>query len=119
MDNLGDWKQALAYFRQALPIRREVGDRAGEADTLTTIGLALDNLGDWQQALTYYQQAIPIWREVGDRAGEAVTLTTIGLALDNNSATGSRPSPTTNRPFPSGGRSATAPAKRPPSTTSR
>ena len=72
-DGLGDRQQALDYYQQALPIRREVGDRAGEAATLNNIGLVYDGLGDRQRALDYYQQALPILREVGDRAGEAVT----------------------------------------------
>ncbi|MFI7600982.1 tetratricopeptide repeat protein, partial [Actinoplanes sp. NPDC049681] len=77
-DGLGDPQQALTYYQQALPIRREVGDRAGEATTLNNIGSVYDGLGDPQQALTYYQQALPIRREVGDRAGEATTLNNIG-----------------------------------------
>ncbi len=70
---LGDRQQALAYFEQALPIQREVGNRTGEATTLTNIGAVHDGLGDPQQALAYYEQALPITREIGDRAGEAVT----------------------------------------------
>ncbi|MEV5632120.1 tetratricopeptide repeat protein [Micromonospora tulbaghiae] len=63
----------MAHYEQALPILREVGDRAGEAATLNNIGAVYDGLGDRQQALTYYEQALPITREVGDRAGEAIT----------------------------------------------
>jgi tetratricopeptide (TPR) repeat protein len=61
------------YYRQALPIMREVGDRAGEATTLNNIGLVYRGLGEPQRALEYYRQALPTLREVGDRAGEAVT----------------------------------------------
>src|SRR5262249_54605989 len=78
-NGLGDRQQALDYYQQALPITREVGDRAGEAATLGNIGAVYDNLGDWQQALAYYQQALPITREVGDRAGEAVTRYNIAM----------------------------------------
>ena len=35
---MGQPRQALEYYNQALPIRREVGDRAGEAATLNNIG---------------------------------------------------------------------------------
>ena len=70
---------ALEYYRQALPIRREVGDRAGEATTLNNIGLVYDGLGERSQALEYYRQALPIRREVGDRAGEAVTRYNIAM----------------------------------------
>ena len=70
---LGEPQRALEYYGQALPIRREVGDRAGEAATLNNIGAVYDGLGEPQRALEYYGQALPILREVGDRAGEAVT----------------------------------------------
>ena len=50
-----------------------MGDRAGEAATLTDIGMVYDDLGEPQRALEYYGQALPILREVGNRAGEAVT----------------------------------------------
>jgi tetratricopeptide (TPR) repeat protein len=70
---LGERQRALEYYGQALPIAREVGDRAGEAATLNNIGLAYRGLGEPQRALEYYREALPITRAVGDRAGEAVT----------------------------------------------
>ena len=75
---LGELQRALEYFGQALPIAREVGDRAGEAVTLNNIGGVYHGLGEPRRALEYYGQALPIAREVGDRAGEAVTLSNIG-----------------------------------------
>ena len=64
----------------ALPIsiRREVGDRAGEAVTLSNIGGVYDGLGERRRALEYHGQALPIMREVGNRAGEATTLNNFG-----------------------------------------
>ena len=56
----GDGQAALGYYEQALPILREVGDRAGEATTLNNIGRVHDRAGDGQAALDYYQQALPI-----------------------------------------------------------
>ena len=57
---LGEPQRALEYYGQALPIRREVGDRAGEAATLNNIGAVYDGLGEPQRALEYYGQALPI-----------------------------------------------------------
>ncbi|MCL4252681.1 MAG: tetratricopeptide repeat protein [Anaerolineae bacterium] len=79
---LGDKQKALVYYEQALPIRREVGDRGGEATTLNNMGGVYDDLGDKQKALVYYEQALPIRREVGDRGGEATTLNNMGLVYD-------------------------------------
>src|SRR5215475_11778391 len=64
---LGDPDGALDDFQQALPICREVGDRAGEATTLNNIGMVYDRRGDGDSALRHYEQALPIRREVGDR----------------------------------------------------
>ena len=77
-DGLGEPQRALEYYGQALPVTREVGDRAGEAATLNNIGGVYRGLGEPQRALEYYGQALPITREVGDRAGEAATLNNIG-----------------------------------------
>ena len=68
----------MKYYEQALPIRRQVGDRAGEAATLSNIGVVYNSIGQLQQALKYHEQALPIRRQVGDRAGEATTLYNIG-----------------------------------------
>ncbi|MFC5940626.1 tetratricopeptide repeat protein [Micromonospora harpali] len=56
-DRLGDWQQALEFLSQALPVRREVGDRAGEANTLTNIGHVHSRLGDRRRALEFFTQA--------------------------------------------------------------
>ncbi|MBI3159877.1 MAG: tetratricopeptide repeat protein [Chloroflexi bacterium] len=70
----GQMAKALALYEQALPIRREVGDRAGEAVTLNNLAGVYDATGQMAKALALYEQALPIQREVGDRAGEAATL---------------------------------------------
>ncbi len=69
----GDKAQALAFFEQALPLRRQVGDKAGEATTLNNIGAVYAALGDKPKALDYYNQALPLMRQVGDRWGESIT----------------------------------------------
>jgi len=72
--NLSRYEEALRYYEQALPLRREVKDKSGEAATLNNIGFAYDDLSRSEEALRYYGQALPIWREVKDRSGEAATL---------------------------------------------
>ncbi|MDT9324106.1 MAG: tetratricopeptide repeat protein, partial [Limnospira sp. PMC 1290.21] len=68
---------------QALPLRRAVGDRGGEATTLNNIGRVYDSLGEKQTALDYHNQALPLLRAVADRGGEATTLNNIGLVYDS------------------------------------
>ncbi len=62
---------------------RRLGDRPGEAATLSNIGLVYDSLGEKQKALDYYNQALPIVRLLGNRAGEAGTLSNIGAVYDS------------------------------------
>ena len=40
--------------------RRAVGDRSGEATTLSNIGAAYESLGEMQKALEKYKEALPI-----------------------------------------------------------
>jgi tetratricopeptide (TPR) repeat protein len=72
----------LEYYEKALPIRREVGDRGGEATTLNNIGRVYDAQGRQQEALEYFEKALLIFREVGDRWGESILLANIGRVLD-------------------------------------
>jgi CHAT domain-containing protein len=60
-----------------------VGDRSGEAVTLTNIGGVYADLGEKQKALDYYAQALPLMRAVGDRSGEAAMLSNIGAVYSD------------------------------------
>jgi tetratricopeptide (TPR) repeat protein len=75
----GQPRRALELYEQALPIIREVGDRAGEAVTLNNIAEVYRATGQPERALELYEQALPLMREVGDRAGEATTLNNMAL----------------------------------------
>ncbi|NJM22617.1 MAG: CHAT domain-containing protein, partial [Richelia sp. SM1_7_0] len=72
--DLGEKQKALEFYDQALPLRRAVGDRSGEANTLNNIGAVYSGLGEKQKALEYYNQALPLSRAVSDKGGEAATL---------------------------------------------
>ena len=78
----GQPKRALELYEQALPLRREVGDRAGEATTLNNMAEVYRTTGQPRRALELYEQALPLTREVGDRAGEATTLNNMALVYD-------------------------------------
>ena len=70
---------ALNFLQQALPLRRRVGDRKGEAQTLSKLGEACGDLSQYAKALAYCQQALPLRRAVQDGAGEAETLNVMGV----------------------------------------
>ena len=77
---LGDNRQALAFYEQALPLKRQMNDKRGEATTLHSIGLVYSTLDDKHQALAFYEQALLLRRQVGDRWGESVTRFNIAMA---------------------------------------
>ena len=78
----------------------ELGDRGGEAYTLSNIGGVYYDLGQKEKALEYYNQALPMRREVGDHEGEAVTLSNLATSTPN-SGRSRRRWITTARLFPS------------------
>ncbi|MEG4317998.1 MULTISPECIES: tetratricopeptide repeat protein [unclassified Microcoleus] len=51
-------QEALKYYNQALPMRREVGYRSGEAATFINIGAVYGSISQPQEALKYYNQAL-------------------------------------------------------------
>ena len=76
----GDVIGALETLQAALVKYREIGDRAGEAATLSNIGQAYIALAQSQKAFDYLQQALSIQRATGDARGEITTLEAIGKA---------------------------------------
>ncbi|MEM9137582.1 MAG: tetratricopeptide repeat protein [Cyanobacteria bacterium P01_F01_bin.42] len=57
-----------------MEIKREIGDRNGEAKSLGNLGIAFDLLGQYQQAIDFHSQSLEIKREIGDRRGESDSL---------------------------------------------
>jgi tetratricopeptide (TPR) repeat protein len=60
---------------------RRLGDRAGEATAVISLGNSLLDLRRFDEAITSYRDAIAIYRETGDRRREAMALGSLGLAL--------------------------------------
>jgi tetratricopeptide (TPR) repeat protein len=84
--SLGQHKEALKYHQQSLEIKREIGDRDGEAVFLNNLGNVYQSLGQYHEALKYHQQSLEIFREIGvaegtqsDRSGEANSLGNLGV----------------------------------------
>jgi len=77
-EELGMRREAISQFESAATIFERAGDRRGQAQSLTNLGLSRDNLGDHQIALDCYAKALPLWG--GDEAGRAGTLNNRGKA---------------------------------------
>jgi tetratricopeptide (TPR) repeat protein/transcriptional regulator with XRE-family HTH domain len=62
------------HHQHALRIRIDIGDRRGQAWSMTALGQTFTLLGDVDEAATHLQQALGLHHDVGDPQGEAVTL---------------------------------------------
>ncbi|MQA26477.1 MAG: tetratricopeptide repeat protein [Micromonosporaceae bacterium] len=65
---------AVAHYRQALTIRRDIGDLHGEAEALHNLGEVHQAQGATDAALHCYGQALAVWNKVGDRWAKARTV---------------------------------------------
>lgn len=77
----GDYPQAKEAAEQALALKREIGDQAGQRDALRHIGIVHSVIGEYEKALSRYREALAIDRNIGDRRGEGEDLGNIGLML--------------------------------------
>jgi tetratricopeptide (TPR) repeat protein/CHAT domain-containing protein len=72
------WPEWERLLQPALEVARALGDRQGEAQTLTNLGNVYQFQGRWEEAIANYEKALEIFRKLGDRHGEAQTLTNLG-----------------------------------------
>src|SRR5215813_1501879 len=66
----GDKKKALELLEQSLSLRRAIGDRSREIDTLYSMGKALTFMGEYRRALEVSSRVRQIAVELGDRRKE-------------------------------------------------
>jgi tetratricopeptide (TPR) repeat protein len=78
----GAYDAAETAYRRALAIKTQLNNRAGQATTLTMLGVIyIDNLQRPEEAVTFYRQAAAIFVETGDRRSEGVTRNNIAATL--------------------------------------
>ncbi|MBI4769170.1 MAG: tetratricopeptide repeat protein, partial [Chloroflexi bacterium] len=75
----GRWAEAISAYEQSLSIKRELGDRHGEAQTLGNHGSVYQSQGHPAEALAALETALTTFRQLGDRLSEAQTLNNLGL----------------------------------------
>jgi tetratricopeptide (TPR) repeat protein len=73
----GDQNAALASYRHALQLLREIGMEKEVGDTLMDMGSLLSEMGQTDQALQAYQEALKTQRESGDENFESLCLNNI------------------------------------------
>jgi len=67
---LGETREAIEYYEQALAISREIGDRRGEGNRLGNLGLALDKLGHREEAIKCTKEALKIFEQIESPSAE-------------------------------------------------
>ncbi len=68
----GDSTSALAHYREAIDLARQIGNRFGEGRALTNLALLHYIMGDAARALAVYEQAVETFATIGHRRGEAM-----------------------------------------------
>ncbi len=75
MQDLGDYAGPQPKYEEARSLYRAVGDRAGEAAVLRSLGGLELSRGELSGARALYAQALDISKSLGHRGGEAASLT--------------------------------------------
>jgi DNA-binding SARP family transcriptional activator/tetratricopeptide (TPR) repeat protein len=74
----GPWSEALVLHTGAIAAARALADRAGQATTLTQLGIIRNLTGDCPGAIDDLEHAARLYRELGDPLGQANALTQLG-----------------------------------------
>jgi tetratricopeptide (TPR) repeat protein len=74
-------RKAIDHYEQQLILFREIGDRRGECNTLSSLASAYWNSGELRKVHECHEHALVAFREIGDRHGEAATLNNLGNLL--------------------------------------
>jgi len=75
----GHWDQTAALHRTALAAARQAGDRLGEADTRTELGIVQRETGDYPAATASFARALALYGDAGDLPGQANVLNQLGF----------------------------------------
>ena len=70
--------KSIELDEQSLIIKRGIGDREGEGNSLSRLGSCYAVLGNVHKAIEYYEQALSIAREINHRRGEEGRLSNLG-----------------------------------------
>ncbi len=81
--SLGEYQRAISLHQRHLELKREMGDRQGEAIALGGLGNAYFSLGKYEQAIIFHQQWLDIAKKTSDRRGEACSLSGLGNAYEH------------------------------------
>ena len=69
------------YLEKALAIKKEIGDKAGEATAYGILGTVFQSVAKYAKAEEYLQKALAIMKEIGNKAGEASVYGSLGVVF--------------------------------------
>jgi predicted ATPase/DNA-binding SARP family transcriptional activator len=75
----GAYPQAVANLQRSLDLKRQLGDRLGEATLLNNLGVVHYHCGEDSPARDYYAASLAIKQAIGDSYGAAIALTNLAL----------------------------------------
>ncbi|CAH3161415.1 unnamed protein product, partial [Porites evermanni] len=79
--SVGQYTKAEEYLQKALVIRKEIGDKEGEAADYGNLGTVFQSVGQYTKAEEYLQKALVIRKEIGDKEGEATDYGNLGTVF--------------------------------------
>jgi predicted ATPase/DNA-binding SARP family transcriptional activator len=74
-----DYPQAVANLQRSRALKRQLGDRLGEATLLNNLGVVYYHCGEDAPARDFYVQSLAIKESIGDTYGAAIALTNLAL----------------------------------------
>ena len=74
----GPWADAVTRHLTAAEAARKLGDRLGQANALSDLGVVHRMTGQYQEAALVLDQALDMYRQLGDRPGQANALLDLG-----------------------------------------
>ena len=74
----GPWAEAITRHTAAIQAAQYLGDRLGQANALSDLGVVRRLTGDYPAAAQALEQALGIYRDLGDRLGQANALSDLG-----------------------------------------
>ena len=73
--------KAEEYLHKALTIKKEIGDRNGEATCYENLGAVFLSVGEYAKAEEYLHKALTINTEIGERNREATCYENLGAVF--------------------------------------
>ena len=76
--SVGEYEKTRDHLEKSLAIKKEIGDRNGEATSYGNLGCVYGSLGEYKKARDHLEKSLAIQKEIGARNGEADSYGNLG-----------------------------------------